>query len=106
MIRDLTITVDEQGCFCVHGNLSLRNAPKAEALGYELINKDSRQEMTFDLSDITSSNIVLALMTAWIRYAKRKSKKIFFINCSQNLLDLAKVSGLEKLLPFRTKQVR
>jgi phospholipid transport system transporter-binding protein len=99
-----TVTTDNQGYFCIHGDLSFFNAPKVEGLGYTLIDKNNHQEVVFDLNDITSSdNTTLALLTAWTRYAKRKNKKLFFINCSQQLLDLAKVSGLEKLLPFKTK---
>jgi anti-anti-sigma factor len=101
-----TVTTDNQGYFCIHGDLGFFNAPKVEGLGYTLMDKNNHQdqEVVFDLNDITSSdNTTLALLTAWTRYAKSKNINLSFINCSQQLLDLAKVSGLEKLLPFKKK---
>lgn len=59
-----------------------------------------------DFSGLTSANsVVLALMVSWIRLAKQQAKTIQLKNISQDIMSLAKSSGLDKvLLPVALNQ--
>ena len=59
-----------------------------------------------DFSGLTTANsVVLALMVSWIRLAKQQAKTIQLKNISQEIMSLAKSSGLDKVLePFALYQ--
>ena len=56
-------------------------------------------EFYFDLSKVSSANSAgLALLLEWIKFAKRQKKTIQFHNIPDQLLSIAAVSGVEKIL--------
>jgi len=53
----------------------------------------------FDLSGVTSANSAgLALLLEWLKYAKQKNKSIEFDQIPEQLLSIAKVSGIAEML--------
>ncbi|CAL7960372.1 phospholipid transport system transporter-binding protein [Gammaproteobacteria bacterium] len=81
----------------VNGELSFATAAELNRRGCVFI----RQSLSpvFDLSKVTfGDNAGVALLVAWVRYAKGKGRKISFINLPKQLLDLIGASGLEEIL--------
>lgn len=55
--------------------------------------------ITIDLKNLTKSDSSgLALLVAWMRRARAEKKNIKFLNMHSFMQDLARVSGLNKLL--------
>ena len=55
--------------------------------------------ITIDLKNLTKSDSSgLALLVAWMRRARAEKKNIKFLNMPSFMQDLARVSGLNKLL--------
>jgi phospholipid transport system transporter-binding protein len=60
------------------------------------------QCMVLDLEGLESANsIILSLLLSWLRLAKRKRFDIEIINMSSQLQAMARVSGLENVLPVK-----
>lgn len=54
-----------------------------------------------DLSGVTHSDSAgLALLIEWHRYAKQNKKEIIFKNPPVQLLNIAKLSGIDEILPL------
>jgi len=82
----------------VLGNLSFYNVMSV----YEksLSQLDACPELNFNFSELQSSDSSgLALIMEWIRLAKQRNKPIRFSHLSDDLLSIASVSGLIKLIP-------
>lgn len=98
--KETNIEKDTNGHFVIRGELNFANIPKIEHIGYKLIDK-SESNSVFDFSEATIiDNATLALLIAWMHHAKLKNKTVKFVKPSQQLLDMAKLSGLETLLPI------
>lgn len=89
--------IEEGDCLVVSGNLNFATImPLWNASLLLLIKKSS---LRFDLSKIVSSNSAgLALLLEWLRYAKEKKKSITFLNIPSQLLSIANVAGVGKIL--------
>lgn len=60
---------------------------------------DQCPRLVFDLSRVTSANSAgLALLLEWMRYAKSRNKAIQFDHLPDQLLSIAKVSGIIEML--------
>ncbi len=69
--------------------------------GYKLIK--SRTTITFDFRGVTESDsTALALLLAWIRYANKKSKKIFYTHVPAAMVEIAAACRLSKFFSFQT----
>lgn len=94
------IELNKKGQWLVIGEVNFDNVPKFYKMGYDIISEN--KELIFDLHDVVAiDNSGLALLTAWARFAKQLGKSIYFVNLSGKLLDMAKLSGLENILPIR-----
>lgn len=101
MITNEIIT-DKTGNFLVRGVLDFSSAPIIEREGCKLINESMNP--VFDLQCVTShDNTALAVLTSWMRYAKRMQKIIHF-KLSPQLFDMAKVSNLTNILPIEANE--
>lgn len=59
-------------------------------------------DLDIDLAEVNRSDSAgLALLVHWIRFAKRKNKKIVFHNIPAQMLAIADASGLDELLPVQ-----
>jgi phospholipid transport system transporter-binding protein len=97
---DIDIKENKKGQWQVTGELGFATVPKLYKTGYDVITE--HENLVFDLQDIIAlDNSGLALLTAWVRLAKKLDKTISFVNLPNKLLDIAKLSGLEDILPIR-----
>lgn len=83
----------------VTGILSFATVPTLRAEGNQMIK--SRAAVVFDFQNVTCDDSSgLALLTAWTRYAQQCKTNITFVHLPQQLIDIAKVSWLDKILPI------
>ena len=70
--------------------------------GYKLI-KSPLTVITFDFRGVTESDsTALALLLAWIRYAKKKGKKILYIHVPAAMIEIAAACRLANFFSFQT----
>jgi phospholipid transport system transporter-binding protein len=99
MDHSAQIIANDQNHFCVHGVLNLNTVRALRDVGYEIISRQPPEEIIFDLQAISRSDSAgLALLTAWFRYANQQEKTIRFINIPDQMLDVAKLSNLDRVL--------
>jgi phospholipid transport system transporter-binding protein len=88
----------ENGIFYLSGELSFSNVDSC----YQdsLANFITSPELIFDFANLTSVNSAgLALIFAWIKFAKKNNKAIQFRNLPSHLFAISKAAGIEKLIP-------
>lgn len=85
--------------FSVTGELTFETVPQLFKRTPEYF-RGAANSLTVDLAQVTRSDSAgLALLLEWMRVTKARGGKISFINLPEQLLALATVSGLEKILP-------
>lgn len=90
----------KEGCFFVIGELSLETVPGLLERGAEIMGRGARA-VELDLREVTRADSAgLALMIEWMRAAHRHHKNIVFRNVPPQILAMAKISGLEDILPL------
>ncbi|PCI18970.1 MAG: anti-sigma-factor [Piscirickettsiaceae bacterium] len=62
---------------------------------------DGKSDLLFNLKQVDKTDSAgLALLVEWTRIAKHKKQEINFCDLPKQLLDIARVSGLDELLPI------
>ncbi len=62
---------------------------------------DSLPKVCFDLAGISRADSAgLALIIEWLREAKKRRVELTLVNVPEQLKTLARVSGVEEILPF------
>lgn len=83
------------------GALTFATVVQLRIAGDQLIAKHAR--LDFDFENVTHcDSSALTLLTAWTRSSQRHGKVVSFINLPQQLRDIAKISGLDKVLSLWT----
>lgn len=83
----------------VSGVLNVKTITALRAKGEKLL--ATKDVLEFDFSAVSRSDSAgLALLIALFRAAQQKKKTITFTHLPKQLYDIAKVSGLEKILPI------
>ncbi len=83
------------GYFLVDGDLTFSTIGKKTVKSLEFLS--SAKEITLDLSGVvTTDSAGLALMIEWVKYARGNRIQVTFKKIPQQLLNLAKLSGLDK----------
>lgn len=91
----LKIIDEGGGHFLVDGDLTFSTIDKDTVKSLEFLT--SAKEITLDLSRVvTTDSAGLALMIEWIKYARSKHIQVIFKKIPQQLLNLAKLSDLDK----------
>jgi len=122
-----TVKINDDGHLLVSGVLSFANVAVLRAQGNELIanlspagaagtaadsattttmpqtqmqtQTKTSQTIVVDFKEVTKcDSAALALLTAWKRMAKQNNRQIQFANLPAQLMDLAKLSNLDKIL--------
>ncbi|CAB1277240.1 STAS domain-containing protein [Candidatus Nitrosacidococcus tergens] len=58
-------------------------------------------DIRVDLQEVTHIDSAgLVLLISWMRYARLRNKSLQFLNVSEKILALAKVSDLDQIIPF------
>lgn len=87
------------------GEVSADNVVALRNKGEGII-KHMPSESAINLAGLTSANtITLSLLLSWIRYAREKSVSLTIVQSPNQLFDMARVSGLEQILPFESARI-
>ncbi|CBL44222.1 STAS domain protein [gamma proteobacterium HdN1] len=82
----------------LRGDIKYANAVEIREQGERLL-ESSAQSVGVDLSGMTSAtSVAISVLLCWLRAAQKRGKSLSFNHLPQNLLDVARVSGLDKLL--------
>jgi len=80
-------------------NLSTVNNVQKQVKGW--LDREDARQLLIDLSGVDycdSSGV--ALLLVWVRYARKQQKDINYANLPEQLLAIAKISGLEGIMPI------
>ncbi|MFE8072101.1 STAS domain-containing protein [Marinobacteraceae bacterium S3BR75-40.1] len=90
----------DQGTLFLGGHLDNDNIVAAREQGEQALRR-AEGEMKLDLSGLESfSSVVLSLLLCWMRLARRQGIELILVHIPPKLFDMARVSGLDTLLPF------
>ncbi len=99
-MNTLSIVNEGAGRFIVDGDLTFQTIDKKTANGFGFI--ATAKDITMDFGGVGNADSAgLALMLEWIKQASRKGVQLHFKNIPEQLLNLAKLSGLNNLSHFR-----
>lgn len=100
MKNSAKITLEKNGLAKISGVLSFDTVNQLRLMGDQLLAQ--HDHLIFDFQQVTRSDSSgLALLTAWTRIARQSGKKVEFSNLPEQLIDIAKVGGLVKILPIQ-----
>ncbi len=100
--QDIRVERMENNHYLLTGILSFDTVSQLED-DIETLTKQG-MEIVLDLSGILrvdSAGIVVLL--EWMKHARKSGKQVFFTNIPQQLLDIARVSDLDGILPLYQK---
>ena len=89
------------GHYLLKGELDFNSVFELWQQQKETIFSDPSTTLKIDLHALNHSNSAgLALLLEWYRMAEHLNKQITYINLPKQMLDMAKVSGLDEVLPI------
>jgi len=89
-----------EGVVHVSGDLNAASVPALLDDSVALF-QQAGEQLCVDLADITRADSSgLALLIDWMRSAKRHNQQLIFRRIPAQLLEMARVSGIESLLPL------
>ena len=92
------------GHYILKGQLSFKTVPELWKINKELLFSDEAQILDINLSQIERSDSSgLALLVEWYREAEQDGKKITFFNLPVQMFEIARISGLNEILPLSVK---
>ncbi len=95
-----SVVLKDGNILVLKGFVNPENVMVIRKAGEDIISTLS-SDAVIDLSAITSAGAVtLSLLLAWLRAAKNRNISIVVTNMPDKLFDMARVSGLELVLPF------
>jgi phospholipid transport system transporter-binding protein len=95
----VSIVNDGPGRFIVDGDLTFSALDKKTVSSFAFLT--TGKQITLDLGRVGNADSAgLALMLEWIKHARSKRVQLRFRNIPEQLLNLAKLSGLDKLTYF------
>lgn len=87
--------------FLVKGAINFDNAEALVKQGVAAL-KEASGSASFDLSGVQHSNSVgLSVLLSWMRTAKAQGVQISFVGMPSTMFDIARVSGLDDVLPIQ-----
>lgn len=96
MMGKANITLDND-CLLVSGEINFVTAASLWNDSLPLLAQCKK--LSFDFSRVTQTNsAALALLIEWMKYAKQERKPISFQHLSSQLLGIAMVGGVDKLI--------
>lgn len=91
----LTLIKEGPGHFIVNGDLTFSGMDKKTVSSFAFLS--TTKQVTIDLGGVDNADSAgLALMIEWIKVARSKRVQLRFRNIPEQLLHLAKLSGLDK----------
>ncbi len=99
-----TVELKEPGVLLLKGRVTVSNVMAVRKIGDSIIDKMVLKGV-IDLSELESANaITLSLLLAWLRTGVHKNNSLDIRHMPRNLFDMARVSGLELILPFEVRE--
>ncbi len=96
-MSDANVELTTEDCLRVSGVLYFANVAHLRDLGVRLLEKTPQP--VIDLQAVTDcDSSALALLTAWAREARRGNKQLRFIHVPTQLMDIIRLSNLDKVL--------
>jgi len=98
------LEAQSDGVFLLSGELSFSSVPGMLSESQRLLagHSDSASVITIDLQGVGRSDSAgIALLVEWARNAHSKNIAITFVNMPAQMLALARLSGLEEVLPLQ-----
>ncbi len=97
-MSEVSIEKIRDGHFLVRGALRFETVPGVWREGLRVLSGTS--SLVLDLKGVTRSDSAgLALLIEWMREARRRKAQIHYRNIPSQMQAIARVSGLESLLP-------
>lgn len=95
------------GHYQLTGDLSFDSVPELWEQNKAILFEDDSSTLDINLSRLERSDSSgLAILLEWYREAEQSNKKITFINIPQQMYDIARVSGLDEILPLTQEQTQ
>lgn len=99
------IEPQQKGHFRIVGELTFNTVPEIAKKGLALFN-GAGADLRIDLREVSRTDSAgLALLIAWLRYAKKENKSLQFLNIPAQMLAIAQISSLDQILPLGEEQV-
>ncbi|MCU7800684.1 MAG: STAS domain-containing protein [gamma proteobacterium symbiont of Lucinoma myriamae] len=93
-----------QGHYILKGQLNFKSVPVLWSKNRTLLFADEADTLNVDLAQLERSDSSgLALLVEWYREAELQDKKIIFYNLPSQMYDLARISGLNEILPLEKR---
>lgn len=94
----------DDGSLVLSGVLDHSNVTSAREQGESLL-AQAGTGCTISLSGLNSAHsAVLSLLLCWLRYAAKRQQSLMFADMPEQLYDMARVSGLDDLLPLSRQE--
>ena len=98
-VDDITITRSGDGEIHLKGELSYNNVSALYRQTIDLFKEE--KDLRIDFSGVTRSDSAgVALLVEWLSEARDRNQPIQFINIPDQMLDVVRVSSLERVLPI------
>ncbi|MCK9398022.1 MAG: STAS domain-containing protein [Methylobacter sp.] len=98
-MSQLNIIKQGAGHFIVDGDLTFATIDKQTLKSFSFLK--AAKEITIDLGRVSCTDSAgLALMIEWVKYSRHNRTHIAFKNIPEQLLNLAKLSGLDQTSHF------
>ena len=99
-VEGVQIMQSGNGSFQLTGELSYSNVSNIYKQTAVLF-KQNNESIEIDLSGVTYSDSAgIALLVEWLSEARNHNKVINFVNLPQQMLEMVKISSLERVLPI------
>lgn len=93
-----------QGHYILKGQLNFKTVPQLWSENRASLFSDEAETLELDLSQLgRSDSSGLALLVEWYREAGLQNKKIVFFNLPSQMYDIARISGLNEILPLELR---
>ncbi len=89
------------GHYILRGQLNFNSVPQLWSANSDLLWADTAANLEIDLLQLERSDSSgLALLIEWYREAGQQQKKIVFVNLPVQMYEIARISGLDEILPL------
>ena len=99
-MSETAIQQQDDNSYLISGELNMQTVPDLLQQVEPILSR-SQGEVCFDLQAVSRSDSAgLALLVEWMQFARQRDRKLSFRNLPDQLRDIARVSGLDALLPL------
>ena len=100
LVDNVQIYQDSNGCYLLSGELSYSNVSQVYKKTANLFRKQ-KSNIEIDLSGVTHADSAgIALLVEWLSEARESNKAIHFVNVPQQMLEMVRISSLDRVLPI------